>query len=435
MNRVRQFWQDHRGGIRAILDQASLFVISLLLAVIVWIVATIESDPIIQRVFNTRVELHLVNLDPDMLLVNEVQSSARVTVRAPESTWSQLTTDNIIVQADLNHARAGEHIVPLTATLNLPGEVVNIEPSQIMVELDESAEKQVPVVVEVSGEVGIGYEAGTPQTDIAEATVYGPAKLVNRVNEAYAELALRGERAMVETTLPLVARGQGETVDNVRLEPDAVRVILPVAAREDFRTVSVLPNIQGRLPAGYIWQLESYSPETVVVTGPQNRLTTMAVPVLTEPISLEGQTESLEREVGLILPSGIQPATEDQKIVVRITIEAIEGFRQFDAIPVEVKGLTEGFHATFSPETVAVLISGPRITVSGLTEQDVRVVVDVTGLQPDTYQLNPVVLVAREGISQDRISVLPNVVEVQIVNPNATPTLSPTLSVTATPSP
>ncbi len=426
MNLARGFWDQHRDQIRALLSQMGWFIISLLLAMVVWIVATLESDPVTQREFASRIDIRLVHLDSDVLLVNQPPQSARVTVRAPQSTWSRLTKDDILVQADIGHARNGDHVIPLKAVMTMPGEVVHIEPSQIVVQLDIADRKTVPVVVGVSGEPALGYVAKQAQPDPAEVVVYGPASLVTLVAEAYAEFPLNGERLTVSDTLPLVARGQGQEVANVQMEPAAVRVTLPIETREGYRTVPVVPNIPRHPPAGYTWQLESYEPDTITVTGPQSRLDSMAVPVVTEAIDLSDKTESLELEVGVILPNDIEPAVEGQTITVRITIEAIEGFRQFDAIPIALEGLTPGYQATVSPETVALLITGPRLTVSGLTEADVRVVVDVTGLVPDTYQLNPTVSINREGIAQDKITVLPRVVEVQIIEAGAPTPATPT---------
>lgn len=427
MKALDRFWETYQEPLRTLLGQAGWFLISLLLALIVWIVATMESDPIIERDYTPRVDIRVVNLDPNILPVQDLPDTARITIRAPQSTWSRLTRDNIILQADFEHHGPGEYVIPLKASINLPGSVVNIEPSQLVVQLDVAAQKTVPVEIAVTGEPALGYEAGRAQAAPAEVTAFGPASLVEQVDSAYAEVPLNNARSILENTVTLRPRSQGNDVDNIELQPSVVQVTVPIAVREDFRTVSVLPNIQGRPPAGYTWQLESYEPDTIVVTGPQTRLTTMAVPVLTTPIDLTGQTASLVQEVGVILPTGIEPAAAGQTITVRISIEPIEGFRQFDALPVQLQGLASQYRAVVSPETVALLISGPRLTVTGLTEAEVRVVVDVAGLTPDTYQLNPQVVVEREGFEMDKVSMslLPKVVEVQITNA-APPTPVPT---------
>jgi YbbR domain-containing protein len=146
--------------------------------------------------------------------------------------------------------------------------------------------------------------------------------------------------------------------------------------------------------------------------------------VLTDPIDLSDQTETFEREVGVILPSGITPAT-GQTITVRIGIVAIEGFREFDSIPIEANGLPPGHQALITPDTVIVLITGPRLRINALSAADVHAVLDLAGLAADTYQLAPHVVIDREGISDEGVSVLPTIVEVQIISPAATDTPTP----------
>jgi YbbR domain-containing protein len=426
MSRLRDFWDRHHDELRAILNQVFWIVISLFLAVIVWIASTSESDPITQRDFPSRIKIRIINLDADVVLVNanDVLPTARVTIRAPEPTWNRLTEDNIIVQANAQHARSGEHVLPLQANLNLPGSVVDIEPSQIVVQLDVAGRRTIPVHIGLGGETAVGFEAGKPQADPTEVTVFGPASLVELVTEAYADFPLDGESANVESSLNLIARAQGQPVSNVQLEPPTVRVSVPILAREGFRTVAVLPNIQGLPPVGYTWQLETYNPQTITVTGAQNRLDNVTGVVLTDPIDLSDQTETFERELGVILPSGITPAAE-QTITVRIAIEAIEGFREFDTVPIEANGLPPAYQALVTPDTVIVLVTGPRLRINALSADDVHAVVDLAGLAPDTYQLAPHVIIDREGISDEGVSVLPTIVEVRIINTAATATSTP----------
>ena len=62
MSRLHDFWNRYHDELRAILNQVFWIVISLLLAVIVWIASTNESDPITQHNFPSRVSIHIANL-------------------------------------------------------------------------------------------------------------------------------------------------------------------------------------------------------------------------------------------------------------------------------------------------------------------------------------------------------------------------------------
>jgi len=99
---------------------------------------------------------------------------------------------------------------------------------------------------------------------------------------------------------------------------------------------------------------------------------------------------------------------------------------------VEVIGLTPGYAAQVAPSSVDVIVAGPIPDLENMVPVDVRVVIDLTGLAPGTYQLQPTV-----DILPDRIylqSVSPETVEV-IIQELPTPTATPTGDPTATPQP
>ncbi len=426
MNALHAFWERYEASIRRLIRQIMWFGTSLLLALIVWIAATSEGDPINERIFPVPVPVRRVNLEPDVILVNEDEfpETARVTIRAPQSVWDRLRENDIDVRADFQHLRSGSHVLPIQASLSLPGEVVSTQPSQVAVELDMRSRKTVPVHIAVTGTPAVGFEAREPQLAQGEVSAFGPASLVEMVTEAYAEISVEGESVSVQDQIALQARTQDEALDNVQLDPATLQVTVPIQAREGFRTVSVRPDIRGRPPLGYTWQLEIYTPETITVTGQQTRLDSMTEAVLTEPIELLDRTESFERNVGVILPRGITPVTE-QTVTVKIAIDAMEGFREFDEIPVESHGLPTTYRAEITPASVTVLITGPMPVLNTLTNEDIRVVVNLEGLEPDRYQLPLEPIVAVEGFEAGQISLLPSVVAVQVIDTEATPTAAP----------
>ena len=56
---------------------------------------------------------------------------------------------------------------------------------------------------------------------------------------------------------------------------------------------------------------------------------------------------------------------------------------------VEVIGLMPGLASTISPDTVELIIFGPIPTLQELTDVDIRVVIDLSGLEEGIYQLEP----------------------------------------------
>jgi YbbR domain-containing protein len=429
-----QLWTRYHEIIISIARQVVLFVIALLLALLVWIAATLDRDPIVLETIDV-VPIRYANLDSDVLVVNqdEVPTTASIQVRLPESVSSNLDPDDIDVRADFEALTSGEHILVLEASLSLAGDVVNIEPSQIVVQLDRIGHKTVPVNITLADSPAFGFEAGAPQLEVETVTVLGPASMVEAVIEAYASLSVKDLNANLQRdNLRLVPQNQdGQTVEGVELDPATIAVTVPIRAREEFLTLSVQPDIRGQPPEGYNWRYE-WEPQTITVTGRQPRLETMSDTVFTETISLWSQTESFEVTVGVILPTGITAVTEET-ITVRFTIEAIQESRKFDEVPVVPRGLLAAYHATITPETVTVWINGPAPIVDDLTQENVRALIDLSNLEPGTHDVLIEAVVEAENFVSDQIFLVPSEVRVQIIDTEATPTPPSTPTPTQTP--
>jgi len=74
-------------------------------------------------------------------------------------------------------------------------------------------------------------------------------------------------------------------------------------------------------------------------------------------------------------------------------------------------GLTSSFSSTVSPDTADILLNGPLPQLNALTENDVIMELDVTGLAAGVHQLTPHVKVP-EGITAQ--SVLPATLQVEL---------------------
>jgi YbbR domain-containing protein len=104
-----------------------------------------------------------------------------------------------------------------------------------------------------------------------------------------------------------------------------------------------------------------------------------------------------------------------------VAISAIESNLAV-SLPVEVVGLVRGLTAQVAPTTVDVIFSGPLPVLNGITPSDIRVMVDVGGLDVGVYQMSPTVTFLPERVQTQ--SVLPSSVEVTI-SPAPTPTPIP----------
>lgn len=389
---------------------------SFLLAVAVWVSAVLSEDPNEVRLYPRSVEVHVVGLEDGLMTVEGLPAAVRVTLRAPRSVWASLEGDPTSVQAyvDLHGLKPGVYTVPVQVRVSYqPTEVVSVTPPRLEITIDRQLTRTVPVMVDLRGEVAVGYYASAPLVHPQTVEVSGPAAAVNKVTAARAQISIDGARETFkrETTLvPVDADGQ--RVQGVTLTPSRATVTIAVRQLGGYRDVAVKVRLVGQVANGYRITNVTVSPPVVTVFSREpQKVRNLPGFVETEPLDISGATDDIDARLKLVLPEGISLVGEDT-VLVQVSVAAIETSVTM-SLPVEVTGLSADLEVKeISPKLVDVILSGPLPVLEGLQPSAVRVTVDVTGLTAGTYQLKPSVEVLKDKVQVE--SFLPVTVEVTL---------------------
>lgn len=407
---------------RIILDNVMWLVASIGLAFFVWIIATLQSDPIEEQPFpNIPVQ---VDHSDALVITEQSRSSVLVTVRAPRSTLNQLSRDDIVVRADLTGLGPGVHRVNLEALVSRRAST-DTSPRFITVALEEFAEQYKPVEPLITEAPPEGYQQnGPPVFEVNQVLVSGPVSLVEQVAAAQVVLNLADQRESLEGSFRLTPVDiDGSVVEGVTLDPQTIQVLVPVQPRPDIREVRVTPNILAEtLPEGYALTGYTPDPQVVLVSGTPEALNSLPGTLFTSPIDLTGRTTSFDQTATVELPNDDVYIIGSPTIRVSIVISPLLSSRQFDSVAVEVVGLGEGLTASLVPNEVTVLVTGPQLVIEGLERENVRVLVDLAGLGADVHQIRPSVSLT-PPTTLTNVSVLPTEIDVVITHEDgSTPT-------------
>jgi len=398
---------------------------SLILSLSVWIAAVTAADPDEQRVFNRPVSVEIVGQDPNLVIVGQIPESVQVTLRAPRSVWGQLDADESPVRAvvDLSGLSAGDHNVPIQVQVNeSPVRIVSALPSTIDLTLEALETRALPVDITINGQPATGYEAGKALIDPQQVVISGAQSLVERVTRARVVINLNGTRESINQSLDIqVLDNNNQIVKGLGLTPSSALVTLPVSQQGGYRDVAVKVIVKGQVANGYLLtKLQVFPPIVTVYSTDPALVNNLPGVVETLPLELRGASEDIITRLALVLPEGVSVVGE-QNVQVQVGIDPIQSNLTLSKIKVEVVGLPEGMTVQISPAEVDVILSGPAPLLDLLLLQDIRVVVDVTGLGPGTYQLTPRVEILVADVVVE--SILPNTLEVVILPAGtATPT-------------
>lgn len=390
-----------------------LMILALALASLSWVVALEQEDPTRQERYPQALPVALTSLPNGMVVVGTFDTRVQVTIRAPQSVWSTLKTDDFAVTVDLTGLEAGTHQLPIQVTLNKrPSQVTHVEPQTITLELAPQVERSVPVQVQVEGEPAIGYQTQTPTVSPTLVMASGPGPYVDRIAQIVARVSVQDAIVDVEQELPLEpVDSAGQAVPYVTLTPTTARVRVPIKLSSSYRPLAVKVVLGGQVAPGYRITNISVEPLAVTVHGAPEVIAALPGFVETQPISLEGAQEDVVRQPALNLPPDVTLIPGQQQVEVRVSIEPIQSSLTMDIVP-ESQGLEPGLVVTVSPEVIEVILGGPMPTLERLQPGEVRVILDLLGLAPGTYQIVPQVL-KPEGLTV--LSINPATIQVEIV--------------------
>lgn len=401
---------------KGLISRLPTLISALLFAIAVWIFAVTQSDPTESRVYPQPIALDVIGIDQSLMIVNDINETISLTLRAPSSILNQLESERSLINAtlDLSGLGAGVHTLTPQVDVSLsPSEVVRINPPSIFVKLEGVVTKTFPIEVKLFGNPAIGYETKEPILSAETAMVTGPESLVEAIDRIVAEVDIENVIENVQSLVTTKALDvDGNIIDTVSINPLNVQVQVPVNQRGGYGTVTVKPVTSGQIAPGYKQTSILVLPQSVTIFSSDPQLIEdMPGFVETTPINLNGANADLEIRVSLNLPEGIS-VVGSQNVTIRIGIDPIESSISFSDIPITLVGLGRGLKAELSPEFVDVLLSGPLDLLGDLDPASLTVIIDLTNRGPGTYQLVAEVVVENDNLNVD--SILPNTIEVTI---------------------
>jgi len=396
-------------------------ILSLLLALVIWISAVTSANPNTEAEFT--LPLEVVQQASDIAIVDDIPENVSVTLLAPESIIQQLEEDNpLVATINLSDITAGTYRFPVQITIPdqiKPVRILEQNPKQLELRISNLVSKSLTIAIQVEGEPAVGYQTSGLSWESGTVTVTGPEGKVKDVDSVVGVLDISDATGTISRTVSLQARNAaGEAVTGVNLEPANVDVNQTISLQGGYRNLAVNVTTIGSVEPGYRFTSITPAPPTVMVFSSDPQLVE-GLPgyVNTKPLDLTGVDDYLETILELDLPQGVT-VVGDPTVLVQVNVTALET-NMVVSRDIEVIGLLPGLTAQVSPEEVSLSISGPVPVLDNLTLRDIRVVVDLTDLPVGTHNITPTIEILPSNVVWEDVS--PATVEVVIQEGSSTP--------------
>jgi YbbR domain-containing protein len=435
--------------VRRFLNNLGSLMLSLILATLVWIAAIREQNPPRQGDYDRNIPIEIIPPSPGLITTDTLPEIVRLSLQAPESSWSTLTPSKFKASLDLSQLPEGFNDVPIQVSVSDPQvKIVEQIPKDVSVFLEKEQTISLPIQVEVIDEPPLGYVSRSPEVEPKLVSITGPASLIAQVDKAVTDIFIRNARETIERTSQVIIRNRDDQVINdLTVTPPRVQVNLPIEQRFGYKDVSVSAVVEGQPAPGYWISNILVSPPRLTIVGSPRTLGSTPGFIETAPINVNQATKNIVQVVPLKLANGVTVVLPEKEsgspgsVEVTVEIAAIESGQTVQR-SITQQGIDPDYVWTASPERADVILSGPIPRLQTLTLDDVKVIVDLFGLKPGTYKLRPTVFLPDDLRVK---AILPDTIEVTI-SPNprlaltptpplpvATPTLTPTQTATVTP--
>jgi len=394
----------------------NLKLVTILLALVLWIYVNIIVSPMIRRTVTTKVEYRNM---PQLMRVLPQAAMAEVVLTGTRRDFIIAGRDLVQVSVDLYSLRPGSAMLPLKVTTPPGLTMVSIKPAQIEVTGEPLIRREFDISAEVKGQTDEGFLSEMPNLTPRRVTVEGPKETIERIAVAQVAITLNNSRNSVSESCPvLLLATSGENIEGVKVVPEKVNVDITVKAGYPGRIIRVMPQFINKPPEGY--RLEGFDivPPDVSITGP-GRILEQMNELLTMPIDLAMVTSSGSITALLKPPVETVRVAGTGTVIVGIRLAASQIVRQFAGLPLTIKN-SSNQHCLVSPSSYTLILRGFVEQLDKVSRADMNLVLDMRKMAPGSYTVD---LPCPVGVP-DKVEVVeiqPKVVQIEIteIQPDA----------------
>lgn len=381
-----------------VLNNFSLKALSVVGAVILWIVIINVYDPSI-RVTISGVPIQLVNEQAlsDMGYSYEIEEDSKISVyvSGPRSLVSSINASDILATVDLGSVNVFSDYVDIDVKLEKKGSAyaaVEVAPktTAIKVNIENRSTRTFEIEAGLTGSPADGYQVGDYQISPLSVTITGAQSLIDSISSVKARVDISGATMDLETTAELeIYNTEGVLLSQEKLNMNKNTVNIRVSVIP-VKTVDVQLNYRGTPAEGYRLVNISLDRESVMVAGTQailNELNEIVIP--REDIVLDNLRADtiFTLDLSKYVPEGVR-IIHDSEVKVMALIRPVE-YKEVTVLPQDIllKNIPAGCTATVVTEELRVSVGGLGINLEAVNAAVLSPEVDLNGRTEGVHTL------------------------------------------------
>lgn len=401
---------------KKITNNLSLKVLSVAIAILIWLLVVNADDPIGTKSFVIG-DVQLLNeayLDADgkMCMQDDKQESIRVTIKANRKTLDRITVSDIKAVADLQQAvslNTDPVMVPITVSCDkvLPDNI-EVTPQNLSIHIEDKDTQEFVVNVTTNNtKPDKGYEVGTLTSNPEKLKITGPTSLINKIDKVNASVDVDGasEDVTEETDVKIIDKNGEEFTDTDMAYLNISKVSVTARLWKVRSEVRIKAEYEGTPADGYEVESISTTPNVISVAGSDEALSaleeqnnTITIPSSATDVSGRDSDYEVKINISDYLSQGLK-LTSDSSEDVFVRVNILPQGSSVCEVPtknIKVENAPESMQVAFDTAKIEIRIKKTEEDLSDLKESDIKASIDLKDKAEGSFEV-PVKIEIPEG--------------------------------------
>lgn len=380
-------------------NNLGLKIVSVLVAVAVWLVVVNLDNPDKTQSFTIPIEVKNADVLAKQGKVYEIyreSDKATIYVTGKRTLMETLSPSDFKAEADLSqidYKKDGdikEIPVQVTAVRHEKELVINQKTNNMLITIEDLSTKQFNISGDPQGTPAEGYAIGEVVVSPNLVTVSGPRSLVTRIKRVSAAINVEGAVSDVtDSVVPVLYDENEEVIESSQLILNHERVTVKVQMLGT-KEVPVRCLTTGEPMDGYQFIELKYEPQRIMIKGVSSVLNNISELQIPDAINLTGANGDVENSIDVtpyLEQLGVMLLNpEENKIAVKAIVERLETkSMELSVNSIEVLNLNEDYELRFGTGSVTVLVRGRSEALQDFTVAELIATLDLEGIEPGDY--------------------------------------------------
>lgn len=406
---------------KSLINKFTLKIISLAIAVLIWLIVRNVQDPVIVQTFYdipvTLVNESYLSNNMKIPLLIDGDDTVKVRIKAEESVIKELKKEDIVAQADMTqiYMDATPKMVPVEVTCKgIADDNITVTPRNIQVDIENQTSVEKTIAVNTGDTTpDKDYEVGSLQANPEKVTISGPESIINKIDKVVAKIDVTGMKESnveLDSELKIYDKNQDELSEKqlsylnlAGVQDNKIKIQAQFWKVQ--KNVKIGAEYSGSPQYGYEVDSVSVVPETLSLAGTDEALQKLAAEgnTLTIPasyIDVSGKDSDFDVKVDIseLLPENMKLARDiNSKVIATVKILPYNS-RDYEVSPTQIKveNKPENMNYKFEPDKIVARIKAKEEDLDNLKTDDIQMKIDLKDAKAGENTL-PVTVTLPEG--------------------------------------